>query len=71
MNKKYYADIDLYFDTMKYSITTEIGTKKQELVDMIKDFAKSKKLDCNIKTKKLFDSNGKEVGTFKIDARII
>lgn len=71
MNKKYYADIDLYFDTMKYSITTEVGTKKQELVDMIKDFAKSKKLDCNTKTKKLFDSNGKEVGTFKIDVRII
>ena len=71
MNKKYYADIDLYFDTMKYSITTEVGTKKQELVDMIKDFAKSKKLDCNTKTKKLFDSKGKEVGTFKIDARII
>ena len=71
MNKKYYADIDLYFDTMKYSITTEVGTKKQELVDMIKDFAKSKKLDCNTKTKKLFNRNGKEVGTFKIDARII
>ena len=71
MNKKYYADIDLYFDTMKYSITTEVGTKKQELVDMIKDFAKSKKLDCNTKTKKLFDSNGKEVGAFKIDVRII
>ena len=71
MNKKYYADIDLYFDTMKYSITTEVGTKKQELVDMIRDFAKSKKLDCNTKTKKLFDKSGKEVGEFEISSRTI
>lgn len=71
MNKKYYADIDLYFDTMKYSITTEVGTKRQELIDMIKDFAKSRKLDCNTKTRKLFDKTGKEVGSFIVDSRII
>lgn len=70
MNKKYYADINLYFDTMKYGISVEVGDKKQDLIDMVKDFAKSKKLECNTKTKKFFDANGKEVGNYIIDSRV-
>lgn len=70
MNKKYYANIDLYFDTMKHSIVGDMGTKKQEIVDMVKDFAKQRKMDCNTKTKKLY-LDGKEVGSFSINARII
>ena len=38
MNKKYYADITLDFDEMKYGITCEAGTKKQELVDLVKQY---------------------------------
>lgn len=71
MNKKYYADIDLYFDTRKHSIVAEMGTKKIEVLEMVKDFAKRNKLTCDTKAKKLFDAQGKEVGAFKIDARII
>lgn len=70
MNKKYYADITLTFDTMKYSIVGEMGTKKQEMVDMVKDFAKKRKLECNTKTKKLL-RNGEEVGSFEITSRVI
>lgn len=69
MNKKYYANIDLYFDTMKYSIVGEIGDKKQEIINMVRDFAKKRKMECNTKTKKLY-IDGKEVGSFIIDARI-
>ena len=65
MNKKYYADITLDFDEMKYGISCELGSKKQELVDLIKEFAKEKKLECNTKTKK-FLKEGKEVGSFAI-----
>lgn len=71
MNRKYYANIDLYFDTMKYSITAEVGTKRQEIVDMVKDFAKIRKLVCDTKAKKLFDIQGKEVGSFNIGTRMI
>lgn len=70
MNKKYYANIDLYFETMKYSIVGEMGTKKQEVIDLVKDFAKSKKMECNSKTKKLFQ-DGKEVGSYEIFTRMI
>lgn len=70
MNKKYYADIDLYFEEMKYGITVETGSKKQELVDMVKDFAKNKRLTCNTKTKKFFNADGKEVGSYEIGSRI-
>jgi len=70
MNKKYYANIDLYFDEMKYSITGEVGTKKQEVLELVKDFAKARKMECNCKEKKLF-KEGTEVGSFIIDAKII
>lgn len=70
MNKKYYANIDLYFDEMKYTIVGEMGTKKQEVLDLVKDFAKTRKMECNSKTKKLF-KEGTEVGSFTIDAKMI
>lgn len=70
MNKKYYADINLEFDDMKYSIVGEIGTKKQEIVDLVKDFAKSRKMQCDTKTRKLL-KDGKEVGSYEIASRII
>ena len=69
MNKKYYANIDLYFDTMKHSIVGDMGTKKQEIVDMVKDFAKKRKMECNTKTKKFY-LDGKEVGSFSIDTNV-
>ena len=56
---------------MKYSITAEVGTKRQEIVDMVKDFAKIRKLVCDTKAKKLFDTQGKEVGSFNIGTRMI
>lgn len=70
MNKKYYADINLEFDDMKYSIVGEIGTKKQEIVDLVKDFAKSHKMQCDTKTRKLL-KDGKEAGSYEIASRII
>jgi hypothetical protein len=33
--KKYYADINLYFDTMKYGIVGDYTAKKQEIVEMV------------------------------------
>lgn len=71
MNKKYYADIDLYFDTRKYGIVGDLTTKKQEIVDLVKDFGKERKLTCDTKSKKFFDVNGKEVGKFIIASRTI
>lgn len=71
MNKKYYADIDLYFDTRKYGIVGEISTKRQEIVDMVKDFGKKHKLTCDTKSKKFFDATGKEVGRYSIASRTI
>lgn len=68
MNKKYYADITLDFDEMKYSISCEVGTKKQELVDLVKKFATEKKLVCDTKSKKFF-KEGKEVGRFEIASK--
>ena len=70
MNKKYYANIDLYFEEMKYSIVGEMGTKKQEVLELVKDFAKARKMECNSKTRKLF-KDGNEVGSFIIDAKMI
>jgi len=68
MNKKYYADITLDFDEMKYGITCEAGTKKQELVDLVKQFATSKNLVCDTKSKKFF-KEGKEVGRYEIASK--
>ena len=69
--KKYYADINLYFDTMKYGIVGDYTAKKQEIVEMVEEFAKARQLTCNKKTKKLFDKNDKEVGEFEISSRTI
>jgi len=69
--KKYYADINLYFDTMKYGIVGDYTAKKQEIVEMVEEFAKARQLTCNKKSKKLFDINGKEVGEFEISSRTI
>lgn len=71
MNKKYYADIDLYFDTRKYGIVGDINMKKKEIVDMVKEFGEKLKLTCNTKSKKFYDANGKEVGSFTIASRTI
>ena len=68
MDKKYYANIDLYFDNMKYSFVGEVGERKQEVINMIRDFAKKRKMECNTKTKKLY-LNGKEIGSFSINYR--
>lgn len=68
MNKKYYADITLDFDELKYGITCDIGSKKQEVVDLVKKFAAERNLVCDTKKKKLF-KEGKEVGSFKIASR--
>lgn len=62
---KYYADIKLYFDEMKYGIVESDATRK-EMVDAVKKFAESRKLTCNTKTKKLFNKEGKEVGEYEI-----
>ena len=69
--KKYYADINLYFDKMKYGIVGDYTAKKQEIVEMVEEFAKARQLTCNKKTKKLFDKSGKEVGEFEISSRTI
>lgn len=65
--KKYYADIDLYFDDMKHGIVGEMSRK--EMVEMVKDHAKKLNLECNTKSKKLFDKQGKEVGRFSITSK--
>lgn len=69
--KKYYADINLYFDTMKYSIVGDYTAKKQEIVELVEEFAKARQLTCNKKTKKFFDNNGKEVGEFEVSSKTI
>lgn len=69
--KKYYADINLYCDTMKYGIVGDYTAKKQEIVEMVEEFAKARQLICNKKSKKLFDKSGKEVGEFEISSRTI
>ena len=67
--KKYYAHFDLYFEEMKYSIVGSADRKKKDLVDAITDFAKRKKMTCNLKTK-LFIGD-KEVGSFEITSQTI
>lgn len=69
MSKKYYADINLYFDKRKYSIVGDTTLKKKELIELVEDFAKDLKLTCNTKIKKFFDNNGKEMGTYEINSR--
>lgn len=71
MNKKYIADINLYFDKRKYSIVGDTTLKKKELIKLVEDFAKDFKLTCNTKSKKFFDNTGKEMGTYEISSREI
>lgn len=68
MNKKYYATIKLYNFTEKYSIVGETDSKKQDVINMVKDFAKRVKLECNTKNRKLY-KDGKEMGEYIIDVR--
>lgn len=70
MNKKYYADITLDFDEMHYGIVGDLTTKKQEIVDFVKEFCKTRGLICDTKKKKLY-KDGKEVGYFNITSRSI
>ena len=67
--KKYYADINLIFDDMKYGIVGEM--KKQEMIDQIKDFAHKMKLDCNTRNKTFTDAKGNVVGKFTITSKIM
>jgi hypothetical protein len=69
--KKYYADIDLYFDDMSYGIVGDSNTTRIEMINLVKDFAKEMNLECNTKSKKLFNKEGKEVGSFTINSRTI
>lgn len=69
--RKYYADIDLYFDDMKHGIVGDASTSRNEMVELIKDYAKKLNLECNTKTKKLFDKSGKEVGRYSLTSRVI
>lgn len=68
--KKYYAYFDLYSEERKYSIVGSADGKKKDLVDSIESFAKSRKMTCNLKTKKLFVGD-KEVGSFEITSQTI
>ncbi len=70
MNKKYYADINLYFDNMKYGVVGEVGTKRQEMIDMVRSYAKELGVECNAKTRKLY-KEGKEVGQYTITSKTI
>lgn len=62
--KKYYADINLIFDDMKHSIVGEM--KRQEMIELIKDFAEELKLDCDTRSKTFTDKKGNVVGKFFI-----
>ena len=46
----------------------KVSGKKQELVDLIKQFATERKLVCDTKNK-IFLKEGKEVGSFKIASK--
>ena len=67
--KKYYADINLYFDNMKYGIAGDTSTSRKEMIELLKDFAKRFNLECNTKSKKFFDKQGKEVGSFTLASK--
>lgn len=64
--KKYYADINLYFDNMKYSIAGDISTNRKEMIELLKDFGKKLNLECNTKSKKFVNKQGKEVGSYTL-----
>lgn len=67
--KKYYADIDLYFDEMKYSIVGDSPILRKDMVELVKDFAKKMNLVCDTKVKRFFNKEGKEVGSYEITSK--
>jgi len=69
--RKYYANINLYFDEHKYSIVGDDSTNRQEMIELIQKFAKIRELNCNVKTKSFFDKKGKEVGIFTLASKEI
>lgn len=69
--RKYYADIDLYFDNRKYGIVGDITTNRKEMIELLESFAKNFNLKCNAKSKKFFDKQGKEVGSFTLASKTI
>ena len=38
MTRKYYADIDLYFDERKHSIIADETVKRKEMNELLEDF---------------------------------
>lgn len=70
MTKKYYADIDLYFDERKHSIVADETVKRREMTELLEDFGKKRKLTMNAKSKKFFDETGREVGSFEIGVKV-
>jgi hypothetical protein len=66
MNRKYYADIVLDYEDIKHTIVCEVGSKRQEVMELVSLFAKKRKLICNLKTKKFTNDIGQEVGYFEI-----
>lgn len=69
--RKYYANIDLYFDNMKYGIVGDTSTDRKEMIELLKDFGKKLNLECNTKSKKFFNKQGKEVGSFTLSSKTI
>ena len=67
--KKYYADINLYFDNMKYGIAGDTSTSRKEMIELLQEFAKDLNLKCDTKSKKFFDKQGKEVGSFTLASK--
>jgi len=67
--RKYYANINLDFDDMKYSIVGDSDTNRQGMIELIKQFAKDINCLCNTKTSRLLDKNGKEIGKYSIQSR--
>jgi len=67
--RKYYADINLHFDNMKYGIVGEESTNRKEMIELVKNFAKEMNYTCNTKTARIIDKNGKEIGQYSITSR--
>lgn len=67
--RRYYADIILDFDNMKHGIVGDTTTTRKEMIEVIEDFGKDFNLTINTKSKKFFDKQGKEVGSFTLEAR--
>lgn len=70
MTRKYYADIDLYFDDRKHSIVGDESVKRVEMNELLEDFGKKRKFTINKKTRKFFDEQGREVGSYEIGVKV-